>query len=100
MQKLSEKLKGILPDEAYFVDASSLFLNPMGGEKEVLFVDTSTSPPEEKRETITKTSWGEIPSNIWTIRLYLDIDYSHKKEEIKQAFRKAIKGESKVRTHY
>jgi HD superfamily phosphohydrolase len=99
-KKLSEKLKGILPDEAYFVDASSLFLNPMGGEKEVLFVDTSTSPPEEKRETITKTSWGEIPSNIWTIRLYLHIDYSHKKEEIKQAFRKAIKGESKVRTHY
>lgn len=97
---LSEKLKNEIPHEAYFVDTPYLPLNPMLGEDEVCIIDTSTSPPTVSREPVRKTSWGEVPYSVWTIRLYLDIKYEKAKQEAKKAFRKVIKGETKQRTHY
>ena len=97
---LSDKMKGKLPDEAYFVDTPNLPLNPMIGEEEVLIIDMSTSPHKAWHESIRKTSWGEIPSLIWTIRLYLHVDYDAIKEDVRQNFRTAIEGESQSRTHY
>lgn len=72
----------------------------MIGEEEVLIIDMSTSPPKTWLESIRKTSWGEIPSLIWTIRLYLHINYDDIKDEVRQSFRRIIEGESKSRTHY
>ncbi|RLG19987.1 hypothetical protein DRN74_06140 [Candidatus Micrarchaeota archaeon] len=97
---LSTKLKDELPTDAYFVDTPNLPLNPMVGEEEVCIIDTSKSPPEVWHEPIRKTSWGEVPRSIWTIRLYLHTEYKKKKEEVKQVFRKLINGETKTRTHY
>jgi len=97
---LSDKLKGKIPEEAYFVDTPNLPLNPMIGEEEVCIIDMSTSPPTTSHESIRKTSWGEIPPLIWTIRLYRHIDYEKIEEEVKQNFRTLVEGESKTRTHY
>jgi hypothetical protein len=97
---LSDKLKGKIPEEAYFIDTPNLHLNPMIGEEEVCIIDTSTSPPAISHESIRKTSWGEVPPLIWTIRLYLHSDYDKIKDEVKQDFRALIEGESKTRTHY
>jgi hypothetical protein len=97
---LSDKLKGKIPEEAYFIDTPNLHLNPMIGEEEVCIIDMSTSPPTISHESIRKTSWGEVPPLIWTIRLYLHSDYDKIKDEVKQDFRALIEGESKTRTHY
>lgn len=72
----------------------------MIGEEKVLIIDVSKTPPETWHQSIRKTSWGEIPSLIWTIRLYLHVDYDDIKEEVRQNFRTVIEGESKSRTHY
>ncbi|MGQ9461419.1 MAG: HD domain-containing protein [Candidatus Bathyarchaeaceae archaeon] len=97
---LSDKLKGKIPEEAYFIDTPNLHLNPMIGEEEVCVIDMSTSPPTTTHESIRKTSWGEVPPLIWTIRLYLRSDYDKIKDEVKQDFRALIEGQSKTRTHY
>jgi len=97
---LSEKLKGKIPSEAYFIDTPNLPLNPMMGEEEVCLIDTSSHPPVVLREPVRETSWGEIPYSVWTIRLYLDTGYENTKEDIKKVFRAVIAGETKLKTHY
>jgi len=97
---LSEKLKNKIPHDAYFVDTPYLPLNPMLGEDEVCMIDMSTSPATVSREPVRRTSWGEVPYSVWTIRLYLDINYQEIKEEVKKAFRAIIEGKRLSRTHY
>jgi len=97
---LSEKLKGTIPPEAYFVDTPKLPLCPMIGEEEVSIIDMASSPPTVSRELIRETPWGEVHYSFWTIRLYLDAKYKANKEDLKAAFKNIIKGEKKLRTHY
>jgi len=97
---LSEKLKDKIPLEAYFVDTPNLPLNPMIGEEEVCMINMSASPPTVTREPVRRTSWGEVPYSVWTIRLYLDIKYENIKEDVRKAFKTVIAGEKKRKTHY
>ena len=95
-----EKLKEKIPQDAYFVDTPNLHICPMTGEDEVSMIDTSTSPPTFSREPIRKTSWGEVPHYVWTIRLYLDVKYEEIKDELVKAFRSVVEGSTESRTHY
>jgi len=97
---LSEKLKGEVPQEAYFVDTPNLPLCPTIGKEEICMIDMTSSPPNISREQIRETSWGKVPQTIWTMRLYLDMKYANVEEKIKKAFRAAVKGEIRLRTHY
>ena len=97
---LSEKLKGGIPQDAYFVDTPPVHLNPMMGENEVVIIDTASSPPTVLREPIRKTSWGEIPYSVWTIRLYLDVRHKEIEKEVRKAFRSIIVGRTEMRTHF
>lgn len=97
---LSSKLKDEIPPEAYFVDTPNLKLNPMRGEEEVCIIDVSTSPHTTSHESIRKTSWGEIPRVICTIRLYLHKKYEKSRDEVKQAFRTLFEEETEIGTHY
>lgn len=97
---LSEKLIGDVPPEAYFVDTPNLPLCPAIGEEEICMVDTTTSPPKISHERIRETSWGEVPQSIWTVRLFLDKKYAKDEDKIRKAFGAAVKGETKLKTHY
>jgi hypothetical protein len=97
---LSNKMKGKIPDDAYFIDTPNLPLNPMIGEEQVCIIDVLTSPPSTRHESIRKTSWGGLPPIIWTIRLYLHVDYEEIKDEVRRHFKALIEEESKTRTHY
>lgn len=97
---LSEKLKGDVPPEAYFIDTPNLPLCPAIGEEEICMVDTTTSPPKISYEPIRETSWGEVPQSIWTVRLFLDKKYVEFEDRIRQAFGVVVKGETKLKTHY
>jgi hypothetical protein len=97
---LSEKLKGAVPPEAYFVDTPNLYLVPVIGEEEICMIDTTSATPTISREPIRVTSWGEVPQSIWTIRLFLDIKYASAEDKIRNAFKVAVKGETKLKTHY
>jgi len=98
-RSLLEKLGKKIPVDAYFVDTPNLSLNPMVGEADVSLVDYSTSPPITTREPIRRTSWGEIPHSVWTIRLYLDVRYNKHRQEVKRAFDAVFEGAGQ-RTHY
>jgi HD superfamily phosphohydrolase len=97
---ISEKLKGDVPPEAYFIDTPNLPLCPAIGEEEICMIDTTTSPPTISHDPVRETSWGEVPHSIWTIRLFLDTRFSKAEEKIRDAFRAAVKGETKLKTHY
>jgi hypothetical protein len=97
---LSEKLKGEVPDEAYFVDTPNLPLCPTIGKEEICMIDTTISPPVVSHEPILETSWGEVPHSIWTVRLFLDTKYAKSEGKIRKAFCAVVKGESKLQTHY
>lgn len=87
---LSEELKNKFPREAYFVDTPYLVINTMTGEEEVCMVDMASSSPTISREPVTKTSWGNVPYSIWTIRLYLNADHKNIEDEVKKAFRSVM----------
>lgn len=97
---ISEKLNGKLPSDAYFVDTPKLPLCPMIGEEEICLIDMAVSPPEVTRELIRETSWGDVHYSVWTIRLYLDIKYKENREELTEAFKAVLKGETKLGTHF
>lgn len=97
---LSERLESEIPREAYFIDTPNLPLSPTIGKEEICMIDMTSSPPTISREQIRETSWGKVPQTIWTMRLYLDMKYANIEEKIKKAFRAAVKGEAKLRTHY
>jgi HD superfamily phosphohydrolase len=97
---LAEKLKNKIPKNAFFVDTPKLAFCPMVEEEQVCIADMSTSPPQITRERVRETSIGEVPYSVWTIRLYLDVRYKQKRDELKEAFEAMVSKESKLRTHY
>jgi HD superfamily phosphohydrolase len=97
---LVEKLKSKIPRKAFFVDTPKLAFCPMVEEEEVCIVDMSSSPPHISRERVRETSIGEVPYSVWTIRLYLDVKYKQKKDELRKAFEAMISKETKLKTHY
>jgi len=97
---LHQKMKDKIPRDAYFIDTPNLTVIPMIGEDEVCMIDMSTSPPKISREPVRKTSWGEVPHSVWTIRLYLDLEYAEIEGEVKKAFRTVVTGGAELKTHY
>jgi len=97
---LSKKLEEKIPVGAFFVDTPKLPLGPMPEEEELSMIDMSSTPPKVSRERVRETSVGEVPCSVWTIRLYLDVKFKEKKEELKEAFEGMIKKETKPRTHF
>lgn len=97
---LANKLKSNIPTEAFFVDTPKFAFCPMVEEEAVSIIDMSSSPPQVSRERVRETSVGEVPYSVWTIRLYLDMKYEQKRQELRKAFEAMITKETKLKTHY
>ena len=96
---LANKLKSRIPRNAFFVDTPKLAFSPIEDE-EVCMVDMSSSPPRISREKVRETCIGDVPYSVWTIRLYLDVKYRDKREELRKAFEAMVSKETKLQTHY
>jgi len=96
---LFDKLQDKVPEGACFVDTPSLPTSPIT-EKEVCLIDSSTDPPSISSRFVRKTSWGEVPHAVWTLRAYLHEDYDRLKEEVRKVFRTIVEKEAMTETHY
>jgi len=76
---ISDAVNASIPEDAYFVDTPNLRMNPMIGESQVCFIDNSIRPPRVTHESISKTSFREIPYSVWSVRLYI-----HKNTRVKE----------------
>lgn len=66
------------PLDAFFVDSPNIPLNPMRGETDVFLLDTKTEKTEPRK--IWETFWGEMPREMFLLRLY--INKQHKKRKL------------------
>lgn len=95
---IQEIMGSIIPPSAFFVDTPNFKMNPMIGESQVCFIDSSVEPPKVTHESIRKTSFGEIPYSIWSVRLYLHKKFKDKEEKLRKAFNSVLGAEQE--THF
>lgn len=97
---ISEIVGSTIPKDAYFVDTPNLRMNPMIGENQVCILDNSVNPPSMCHESISKTSFGEIPYAVWSVRLYLHKRYKVEQEKLRKAFNSILDSGMTTATHF
>jgi len=97
---ISDAIGSTIPDDAFFVDTPNLKMNPMIGDSQVCIIDRNAKPAGITRESITKTSFGDIPYSIWSVRLYLHKKFKSKEEKIRKVFNSVLDGETTATTHF
>jgi len=97
---ISEALRSTLPDDAFFVDSPNLRMNPMIGESQVCIIDRNAKPVRVIHESITKTSFGEIPYSVWSVRLYLHRRFRSEADKLRKIFNSVLEGETTATTHF
>lgn len=76
-----------LPEEAFFVDAPTIRLNPLFGEEEdYVFIADSKRPLGFRPRRVLETPWGVLQKKILLMRLFIHDDYRKHENEIVQAF--------------
>ena len=96
---ISDNIRSTIPDYAYFVDTPNLKMNPMIGESHVCFIDRRSRNPSVTHESISKTSFGEIPYSVWSVRLYMHKKFKREEERLRKAFNSILEGETLATTH-
>jgi len=91
--QVEEKLRDRnIPREAYFIDTSSLPLNPMLQNDEICFIDTSEGKPKVNRQLIHDAFWMKMPHQVFIVRLYVRKSHLRFANKIKRGFKEVVEG--------